>query len=89
MAGRIEISIRGRPGYVRWTLYQWILGFRDILVNEYCLEIDVKMIDSYEDNPLIVIDGIVIDNYVFDEGFILEVVKKTLDRVCGRVGDDM
>lgn len=75
--------MKGRPSYVRWTLYQWILCFKDILIHEYGLDIDVKMIDGFEDPPVIMVGRLVIDRYVFDEGFVLEVVKKALDRVCG------
>ncbi|MEM1933832.1 MAG: hypothetical protein QXY53_05515 [Desulfurococcaceae archaeon] len=81
MDRRIEVCVKGRSSYVKWTLYQWILGFRDILVNEYGLDIDVKMIDGFEDPPLIIVGGLFIDKYVFDEGFVLEVIKKALDKV--------
>lgn len=81
--------IRGRPSYIRWTLFQWISGFRDILVSEYGLEIDVVMVDGYEENPLMVINSVVIDRYVFDEGYVFEIIKKALDKVCRRVGDSL
>lgn len=84
MARRVEISIRGRSNYIKWSLYQWVLGFRDFLANEYGCEIDVKMVDGNEDYPVVIVDSVVINRYVFDEGFVLEAIKKALDGVCRR-----
>lgn len=80
----IHILIRGKPSYEKWSIYQWIVENIDILEREYCVKISVSMIDGLESTPVIIIDNEVVYNIPFDEGYVIEILKKVLDRIINR-----
>ncbi|ADI31573.1 hypothetical protein [Staphylothermus hellenicus] len=38
---RITITVKGKESYDKWTLIQWIYEIKDILEEEYSIEISV------------------------------------------------
>ncbi|MEM0380178.1 MAG: hypothetical protein QXW87_01010 [Desulfurococcaceae archaeon] len=81
MSKEVNIVIRGKPSYEKWSIYQWILETIHILEREYCIKINVSTIDSLESNPVIIINNYVIDEIPFDEGYVIECLKKILDKL--------
>lgn len=77
----ISIFIKGKPSYEKWSIYQWILESTEILEREYCVVINIYIVDSLDETPVVVVEDIVIDNIPFDEGYIIEILKKVLDKI--------
>ncbi len=80
MVKRVEVIVKGKPSYERWSIYQWILEYRDILENEYNVSINVSIRDGDEEYPVIIVDDQVIHKPPFEEGYIVEALKKILDK---------
>lgn len=81
MVREVAVTIKGKPTYERWSVYQWITGFKDILENEYGVLIKVATVDGEEDLPIIIVDGVPIETYFYEEGYVFEALKKTLDKL--------
>lgn len=80
MVNEITVTIKGRASYERWTIYRWIMDFKEILESEYGVSIKVTVIDGEEELPVIFIDGLLIETYLYEEGYVFEALKKALDR---------
>ncbi len=80
---RIRITIQGKPSYERWSIYQWILSFKDLLESEYNIVLDIYMAEGSEEYPVIIIDGNKILDIPFEEGYLLEYLKSCLDKILG------
>ena len=81
MVKTISIIVKGKPNYERWTIYQWILSFKDLLEEKHCIKLDVAIVDSDNDYPVIIIDNMVIEEPPFEEGYVLEVLDQYLGRI--------
>lgn len=84
MDKKVRISIVGRNTYEKWSVYQWVLECADILENEYGINIEVSMANTENESPAIVVNGERIDQIPFEEGYVIEALKKALDRVVDR-----
>lgn len=80
LVSEITVSIKGKASYERWSVYQWIMGFKDILENAYGVSIKVKLVDGEEDLPVIIVNGFTIETYFYEEGYVFEALKRVLDR---------
>ena len=81
MVKTISVIVKGKPNYERWTIYQWILSFKDLLEEKYCIRLDVVIVDGDNDYPVIIVDNIVIEEPPFEEGYVLEVLDQYLGRI--------
>lgn len=85
---RITIIVKGRKTYDKWTLMQWMHEIKDILENEYNIEIDVKEEITSNEHPVISIKNLdVYEGLPGEEGYLIEILKKALDEIIGRVND--
>jgi len=84
----LHLIIRGKTSYEKWTIHQWILSFKSLLEEKYCTNLDIKVEESEEDYPVILIDGFTISNPPFEEGYLLEMLDSYLHRVLERCGDE-
>jgi len=76
----IIITIRGRNNYLRWTLIQWFIEIKGIVENEYNIRLELKIIDSNEDYPVIMYrDRIVFEGLPGEEGYLIEILKKIVE----------
>jgi len=79
----IKLMIHGRPGdYWRDTLYSWVLEVKDILEDEYKVDIEVYVVDEDVTLPYITDDeGFIVFNEVLEEpGYLIEYIKSYLNR---------
>lgn len=77
----VRITVKGKPTYERWTLVQWILEIKDIIESEYGVRLIIEEKDSFEDLPVLCInDEEVLMGLPGEEGYLIEVLKKHLDR---------
>ncbi len=81
---KIKTTITGKPSYERWTLHQWVLEVKDLLEEEYGVELIVEVRDTGDDEPGILVD----DQYVLkglpgEEGYLIEVLKKAFEEILG------
>lgn len=81
---RVKFIVRGKPSYLRWTLEQWFREVSDIIKGEYGIEIDVDIMDSDEDPPVIVFNSeVIFEGLPGEEGYLIEIIKSTLERKLG------
>jgi len=89
MAVRINIVVTGRSSYEKWSICQWLRGFRDFLELKYSVEIVVECIETSGENPEIKVDNEVITDPPFEEGYLLEVVDSVISRIiCRSTGSE-
>ncbi len=80
----MRIVVKGRPDYNRWTLHQWILEVKDLLEEEYNVEIDVEVMNTSDDLPVLSINDV--DVWIGlpgEEGYLIEIIKKFLEEKLG------
>lgn len=84
--GRVTIRVAGRKGdYWKYTITSWLHEIKDILEQEYGIRIRVIEEDEDRDLPAIYIeDQEVGEGVPGEEGYLIEVLKKALDRIVGR-----
>ena len=76
----IIVTVRGRNNYLRWTLVQWFMEIKDIVENEYGIRLELKVLDSDEDYPVIMHrDRIVFEGLPGEEGYFIEILKKIVE----------
>lgn len=76
----ITISIRGKDNYLRWTLIQWFYEVKDIIENEYGLKLELKVVDSMDEYPVIMYgDKIVFEGLPGEEGYFIEILKRIVE----------
>lgn len=76
----ITISIRGKDNYLRWTLIQWFYEVKDVIENEYGLKLELKVVDSIEEYPVIMHgDKIVFEGLPGEEGYFIEILKRIVE----------
>ena len=76
----IIVTVRGRNNYLRWTLVQWFMEIKDIIENEYGIRLELKILDSDEDYPVIMHgDRIVFEGLPGEEGYFIEILKKIVE----------
>lgn len=80
----IVIIIKGRPSYERWTIYQWILEYKDLLEEKYGVKFRIVVKDDNNKYPQLIINKHVIDEPPFEEGYLLEVIESLLNQVLVR-----
>ena len=84
---RVVFVVRGkRNDYWRYTLYSWMLEVKDVLESEYDVAVEVLLEDSDIPLPIICDDrgNVVVSGVPSEEGYLIELLKKHLDRVLGR-----
>ncbi|OYT38046.1 MAG: hypothetical protein B6U89_06435 [Desulfurococcales archaeon ex4484_58] len=86
MVKRVNVRVKGRSSYERWSIYQWILEYRDILEREYGIVLNVSMEDGDEEYPRLIINSEVIEEPPFEEGYVIEALKKVLDKLFKKEG---
>jgi len=79
---RIYIKIKGDGGYWHQTVRDWILYIKDLLEEEYGIEVSLIEDESGDDMPEVYIN----EKFVFkgvpgEEGYLLELLKKELDNM--------
>ncbi|RLE92161.1 MAG: hypothetical protein DRN04_11025 [Thermoprotei archaeon] len=82
---RIYIKIKGDGGYWYQTVRDWILYIKDLLEEEYSIEVSLIEDKSRDDMPEVYIN----DKFVFkgvpgEEGYLIELLKKELDNMFSR-----
>ncbi len=78
----IKLKVLGRPSYNKWTLYQWVLEIKDILENEYCIHLEIEVVDTIDEEPILMIeDNIVLEGLPGEEGYLIEIIKHNLDKL--------
>jgi len=76
----IIVTVRGRNNYLRWTLVQWFMEIKDIVENEYGIRLELKILDSDEDYPVIMYgDRIIFEGLPGEEGYFIEILKKIVE----------
>ncbi len=78
----IKLKVLGRPSYNKWTLHQWILEIKDILENEYGILLEIEVVDTIDEEPILMIeDDIVLEGLPGEEGYLIEIIKHNLDKL--------
>ena len=78
----IKLKILGRPSYNKWTLHQWVLEIKDILENEYGVHLEIEVVDTIDEEPILMIeDDIVLEGLPGEEGYLIEIIKHNLDKL--------
>ncbi len=78
----IKLKILGRPSYNKWTLHQWVLEIKDILENEYGILLEIEVVDTIDEEPILMIeDDIVLEGLPGEEGYLIEIIKHNLDKL--------
>ncbi len=78
----IKLKVLGRPSYNKWTLHQWVLEIKDILENEYGIHIEIEVVDTIDEEPILMIeDDIVLEGLPGEEGYLIEIIKHNLDKL--------
>ncbi len=76
----IIVTVRGKNNYLRWTLVQWFMEIKDIVENEYGIRLELKILDSDEDYPVIMYGNrIVFEGLPGEEGYFIEILKKVVE----------
>ncbi len=76
----IIVTVRGKNNYLRWTLVQWFMEIKDIVENEYGIRLELKILDSDEDYPVIMYGNrIVFEGLPGEEGYFIEILKKIVE----------
>jgi hypothetical protein len=81
----VRICVKGRNTYEKWTLKQWIYEVKELIEDEYGINIEVC--DKVSDNtlPILEINGNeVLIGLPGEEGYLIEVIKKVLDELLGK-----
>jgi len=78
---KIKIVISGKPSYERWTIYQWLMECKGIVEKEYDIDIEVLVRESDETYPSIVVNDKVIIYPPFEEGYLIEYLKKAIEQI--------
>jgi len=87
MTRRINILVTGRSSYEKWSIYQWLQSFRSLLELKYGVEVAVESIETSGESVEIKIDGEVITDPPFEEGYLLEIVDSVVYRIICRDND--
>jgi len=78
----IKLKVLGRPSYNKWTLHQWVLEIKDILENEYGVHLEIEVVDTIDEEPILMIeDDIVLEGLPGEEGYLIEIIKHNLDKL--------
>ncbi len=84
VAKKIKTTITGKPSYEKWTLHQWVLEVKDLLEEEYGVEIIVESMDTGDVEPgLLINDQLVLKGLPGEEGYLIEVLKKAFEEILG------
>ena len=76
----VTVIVRGKNNYLRWTLVQWFMEIKDIVENEYGIRLELKVLDSDEDYPIIMHgDRIVFEGLPGEEGYFIEILKRIVE----------
>jgi len=76
----IIVTVRGKNNYLRWTLMQWFMEIKDIVENEYGIRLELKILDSDEDYPVIMYGNrIIFEGLPGEEGYFIEILKKVVE----------
>jgi len=83
----VTIRVRGKRGdYWRFTMTSWLYEIKDILEQEYNIKIRIVEEDEDRNLPAILIGDIEVGEGVpGEEGYLIEVLKKALDKIIGRI----
>ncbi len=78
----IKLKVLGRPSYNKWTLHQWVLEIKDVLENEYGIHLEIEVVDTIDEEPILMIeDDIVLEGLPGEEGYLIEIIKHNLDKL--------
>jgi len=80
---KVKIVVSGKPSYERWTIYQWLMECKDIVEREYSIRVEVLVCDSDESYPFIIVNDKVVVYPPFEEGYLIEYLKKAIERIMG------
>jgi len=81
---RLSIIVAGKnDDYWRDTVYMWVLEVKEILENEYNIELNVELGEYDSELPIVLVENeIAFVGVPGEEGYLIEYLKKTLDRIC-------
>ena len=78
----IIIKIKGRKNYWRYTIKSWCLEIKDLLEYEYNDKVTILEEDGDNELPQVYVNEIfVFEGVPREEGYLLELVKKVLDKI--------
>ncbi len=81
---RITITVCGQPSYQRYTLHEWLREIKDLLEEEYGVELVIKTRDTPSEEPQLCIGNEpFLEGIPGEEGYLIEIMKKLLDIVLG------
>ena len=82
---RFKIRVQGRRGdYWRYTVSSWLREVKDILEQEYHVLLEIIEEDVDLELPRILVeDELVLEGVPGEEGYLIEALKKALDRLAG------
>ena len=77
---RITLRVKGR-GYLHYTLVSWLREVKDILEDEYDVDIEI-LEEEGDETPEIYMGNIkVLEGLPEEEGYLIEELKHILDRI--------
>lgn len=78
----MRITIKSKPNYWRFTVYNWLLEIKDILESELGEKVEITVVEGDNDEPEFYLNGFFIGMGVpGEEGYLLEIIKKAYYRV--------
>ncbi len=77
---RVRVVVEGKPTYERWTLHQWLMEVKEIIEEEYDVEIIIDERDNSDPLPkFFVNDREVFHGLPGEEGYLIEILKHALE----------
>lgn len=82
----MNVAIKGKQTYSRFTLFSWMLFIREILETEIGEKIHVELVDGENDEPELYINDVLICSGVpSEEGYLIELVKSAALRLKTKI----
>ncbi len=84
---KLRIRVQGRRGdYWRYTVSSWVREVKDILEQEYHVSLEVIEEDADLELPRVLVeDEIVLEGVPGEEGYLIEALKKVLDKLVNPI----
>ncbi len=82
---KLRVRVQGKRGdYWRYTVSSWLKEVKDILEQEYSILLEIVEEDVDLELPRILVeDKLILEGVPGEEGYLIEVLKKALDKLAG------
>lgn len=75
----VNITVKGRNNYWRFTVYSWLLEIRDILERELGEPVKVDVVEGAGEDPELYVNGYYVGCGVpGEEGYLIEIIKRAV-----------